>query len=369
MGIIRFLLALCVVVTHAPGAAILGFPLLDGIAAVQCFYVISGFLITMVINEKPDYRSVGNFYISRYLRLWPIYIAVAALSIILFRQSMFADLTNVANWPATAFVAFSNLTLFFQDWFLFFRLNDGNLVPTVAWPQFPEPYLNSFLLVPQCWTIGVELTFYAIAPFICRSFPRTVALCLFGLAVRLIVASLHPPTLDPWVYRFAPSEMMLFGGGGVAYFVGRGIWQRWPRFARIAGTCAIALLAILILDYGSPKFNILRYPAMPLLLFSWAVLALMTVAVPFLYYASAGFKIDALIGELSYPMYVCHMLVGRAVGKWVPGALQGGNLLYVALVISFSILLLVVIGQPIDAWRRRFGASTIRKPIASEVVG
>ena len=71
MGIVRFLLALCVVVTHAPGGTIFGVRLLSGIVAVQAFYVISGFLITMILNERKQYRYIGNFYLSRYLRLWP----------------------------------------------------------------------------------------------------------------------------------------------------------------------------------------------------------------------------------------------------------------------------------------------------------
>jgi peptidoglycan/LPS O-acetylase OafA/YrhL len=69
MGIVRFLLALCVVVTHAPGGTILGVRLLSGIVAVQAFYVISGFLITMILNERKQYGLIGNFCLSRYLRL------------------------------------------------------------------------------------------------------------------------------------------------------------------------------------------------------------------------------------------------------------------------------------------------------------
>src|SRR5580700_8718570 len=80
MGVVRFLLALCVVVTHAPGGTILGVRLLNGIVAVQSFYVISGFLITMILNERKQYRKISNFYLSRYLRLWPVYIIVALLS-------------------------------------------------------------------------------------------------------------------------------------------------------------------------------------------------------------------------------------------------------------------------------------------------
>jgi peptidoglycan/LPS O-acetylase OafA/YrhL len=63
MGLVRFLLAFCVVVTHAAGGTILGVRLLSGIVAVQAFYVISGFLITMILNERKHYRLVGNFYL------------------------------------------------------------------------------------------------------------------------------------------------------------------------------------------------------------------------------------------------------------------------------------------------------------------
>ena len=61
MGTLRFLLALCVVATHSPGSGILGHELLSGITAVQAFYVISGFLITMVLNERQQYRSAPSF--------------------------------------------------------------------------------------------------------------------------------------------------------------------------------------------------------------------------------------------------------------------------------------------------------------------
>ena len=44
-------------------------------------YVISGFLITMILNERKHYRLVGNFFLSRYLQLWPVYAIVAPASI------------------------------------------------------------------------------------------------------------------------------------------------------------------------------------------------------------------------------------------------------------------------------------------------
>jgi peptidoglycan/LPS O-acetylase OafA/YrhL len=101
------------VVTHSPGAAVFGISLMSGITAVQCFYVISGFLITMILNERPEYKSLRNFYLSRYLRLWPVYILIAALTLLFFQRTMFPMLSGLANWPAYLFIALSNLTIFF----------------------------------------------------------------------------------------------------------------------------------------------------------------------------------------------------------------------------------------------------------------
>ena len=67
----------------------MGHGLLSGITAVQAFYVISGFLITMVLNERQQYRNSPSFYVSRYFRLWPAYLVVlvATLTILYSGES------------------------------------------------------------------------------------------------------------------------------------------------------------------------------------------------------------------------------------------------------------------------------------------
>ena len=50
MGIIRFLLAISVVIAHT--SSVYGFKLVGGQIAVQAFYMISGFYMTLILNEK-----------------------------------------------------------------------------------------------------------------------------------------------------------------------------------------------------------------------------------------------------------------------------------------------------------------------------
>ncbi|HTO63706.1 MAG TPA: acyltransferase [Bradyrhizobium sp.] len=358
MGTVRFLLALCVVVTHAKGGSIFGLTLFSGISAVQCFYVISGFLITMVLNERADYAQLSNFYLSRYLRLWPCYIVVALASLVLTRQNWLAQLSQLVHWGDVAFLALSNLTLFLQDWTLFLRFDAGHLVPTDAFGTWPGPQVNAFLLVPQCWSIGVELVFYLIAPFVCRRVSTLVALLGFGLVTRLVVAALHPPALDPWVYRFAPAEMMLFAAGGLAWFRGRAIYASRPLLAKRACGVSIALFVALVFgsEFVTPLVAAFGGLSRPLLLLNWPFLLLMIFAVAPLFFGARSHRLDKALGELSYPMYLCHILVGTLIATWLPERWQAGNALYVAAVILASIALDMAVVKPVDAFRQRLGA-------------
>jgi len=353
MGTLRFLLALCVVVTHAPGSELFGARLLSGITAVQGFYIISGFLITLVLNTRAEYRDISRFYISRYLRLWPAYIVVAVLMFAMFKSDVLIHGIARLDWPAALFVIASNATIFLQDWFLFFAITpDGaSLSPTAHFITEPGMQLNGLLLVPQAWSLGIELTFYLVAPFICRSPPRLLGLFCFGLLVR-IGLGLWSPERDPWLYRFSPAEMMLFASGGLVYFAGTWLETRLPaRFMRAVGIVCLAILAIIIARHK--QNNTLSDS---LLLFNWNALAMIAVSCPFLLSASRGYAWDSMIGELSYPMYLCHVFVYEAMASYAPYSLIPSNFWYVCASIIFSIALLRLVVLPVDRYRKRFGA-------------
>jgi peptidoglycan/LPS O-acetylase OafA/YrhL len=322
--------------------------------------VISGFLITMVLNERAHYAQLSNFYLSRYLRLWPAYIAVALTSLVLIRSDWLPQLSQLVHWPDVAFLALSNLTLFLQDWTLFLRFDAGHLVPTDAFGTWPGPQVNSFLLVPQCWSIGVELVFYLIAPFVCRRVSTLIALLTFGLVTRLIVGALHPPALDPWSYRFAPAEMMLFAAGGLAYFGGRSIYACRPRLAKLACGLSVALFVVLVFgsEIVTPQITKFGGLSRPLLLLNWPFLLLMIFSVAPLFFGARSHRLDNALGELSYPMYLCHMLVGTLIATWLPERWQAGNALYVVAVILAAIALDAAVVRPVDKFRRRLGART-----------
>ena len=82
MGYIRLLLAISVFQGHAWAV----FPpkvyeFSGGVISVRMFYIISGFLMTMVLSNK--YDSPVMFYKSRLLRILPIYYCVVFISILI----------------------------------------------------------------------------------------------------------------------------------------------------------------------------------------------------------------------------------------------------------------------------------------------
>ena len=79
MGSFRLLLAATVMLGHFVPFYPRHLPfLMYGSASVPAFYIVSGFLITLVLREKYQNRT-GLFYSNRALRIFPLYWAALAV--------------------------------------------------------------------------------------------------------------------------------------------------------------------------------------------------------------------------------------------------------------------------------------------------
>ena len=116
MGVIRFLLAWAVVVAHFTYFPT--FRLIGGELAVEAFFIISGFYISLIFNNQ--YSTTKNFLINRFLRLYPAYAVIAAinLTVNLFNPG---ELENIFNLPLalSSYLIFTNATMMFQDLAMF----------------------------------------------------------------------------------------------------------------------------------------------------------------------------------------------------------------------------------------------------------
>ena len=349
MGFLRTLLALSVVLDHLGAGAT--DHLVGGRLAVQLFYVISGFLISYVLTATDHYQgAVGKFYANRFLRLFPIYLAVAALTLAAHVMSggAFFRIYDALPFSAELFLVLSNIFIMGQDWLMFFGIEHSALKFTGNFAHSEVP-LYEGLLVPQAWTLGVEMSFYLVAPFILHSPRRLLALLAASLALRGVLIATGIGLGDPWTYRFFPTELALFLLGSLSHQVLLPRSKAWTQRIKRLPEIGTAVLAVYCVLHFSIAMNQTVRDGLAVLLFA----ALLPLAFLF----QSRHRLDKAIGELSYPIYICHSLVIMFFKWLLEEAHLDQPLLFMALVITstiaFSALLNSVIADPIERLRSR----------------
>src|SRR5262249_39483950 len=142
MGILRLFLALSVVISHV-GGTVLGVAFLPPQLAVVLFFIVSGFYMSLILNEK--YCKLPNatrrFYLNRFLLIYPIYFVVCVLVVLLLRYTRSND---VFFHPAPDtygidrfFFMMLNIFIVGQDYVSsfswgYFHREDNHLIPP-AW--------------------------------------------------------------------------------------------------------------------------------------------------------------------------------------------------------------------------------------------
>lgn len=351
MGLIRTLLALTVVFAHLPLNG--GDVFVGGQSAVQLFYMISGFLICHVLRTNAGYASALNFYASRALRIYPGYFAVA-LATLLLSPWLYPELTDFYRQASTSVAwlpALANVTLLGQDLVMFTAVEQGQLVLSTDFRQSPIQVWHG-LLVPQAWTLGVELSFYLIAPFALRSNRRILVLLAASLALRLWLHRVGLGSHDPWRYRFFPAELSLFLLGALS---NRLLLPRFETMLTARARSALALLLTLlmlalILAYGFLPDNLPGQRA--------ALFLVMVVSLPALFVFQNRHRWDRRIGEWSYPLYIGHMLVvwsaDRLLGPPQQHLVAVYSVAVAAAAIAFAVMLNHTIVEPVERLRQRF---------------
>ena len=170
MGAIRLILAIAVVINHT--GPIFGYTLLRGNVAVQSFYILSGFFMAFILEEKYfQTKSPFQFFITnRILRIFPIYWSILAITFFICLISLslggksyyfepylkYSSNLNIISW---GYLIVSQIVLFFQDAILFLGLNttNGNFF-YIPYLYSTQPVVFHFLIVPQAWTLGLELS-------------------------------------------------------------------------------------------------------------------------------------------------------------------------------------------------------------------
>lgn len=336
-------LAFAVIVSHAVA---LDINILPGPVAVQAFFIISGFYMSLILNEKYSKSGLLTFYTNRFFRLFPTYLLVLLFSFTalctvdagiftrfdkfqkVFAGGPFMALTYL--WTNTAILGQDILFLLGVDVsnYSFFWDIDGN-ASTKAW---------SFILVPQAWSLSMEFYFYLLAPFILRRRVKWVtALFIASVGLRLCIV-LKGPGYDLFLRRFFPSELCLFLSGYFSYLLFKHV-RRYDK-KRFMGFFSWAALLIVLFFYN----RIDQKSALSLMAVT------LVLAMPFIFNLAKDNKIDRFLGNISFPIYMVHFVIIELIDDYIHE-----YSLWIILPPVFVTALAVYHGieKPVDRWRQR----------------
>ena len=358
MGSFRLLLAAAVMLGHFAPLYPQHLPyLMSSSAAVPAFYIVSGFLITLVLREKYRDRT-GLFYSNRALRIFPLYWAALAIYLLVNWLVVDGHLPGDPAYPgasalwwwqrhhaengiiATALLVLSNIAIVGQDMVLFIG----------KWPNLlnRDYFYHLFMYVGPAWTIEVEFCFYAIAPFVVRrGIIWPITLLAASLGARLI-AVFSGSTGYIESYDFPPFEMTFFMAGSLAYRAYgylRTQKSRWVSAYSFAACATIGLLSVfyLFIPFARPIY-----------------LLAVCICLPGIVLVGRRNPLDNVCGELSYPVYLLHAVFTLWI---IPGVTVWAEIIAVLATLGISTMLVFGIDRPIEAIRQRRAERSARTDV------
>ena len=178
-GYLRFLLAIIVLFSHTGLSPEWGNL---GATSVTIFYMLSGFVITNILN-KLDERGdclIINFYIDRFLRIFPLYI-ISLCFYYLYIIIKNADLTTLS--------LLQNLTL------------------------IPCNYIKN-PTIPVAWSLALEFQVFLIMPIIYRNKVLFYSLGLISMII-FLASNLSYLNKYTWAYFKLPGVLFIFLTGSI----------------------------------------------------------------------------------------------------------------------------------------------------------
>lgn len=327
MGLFRLLLAMLVAVSHA------GISFHDynpGVVAVISFFILSGYVMSMLIEKyykKPP--DISTFYLDRAARIFPqfLFYMLLASACIYFLEidSSFTKNLNFANWLLNFLV----LPLGFY----------------MYWAG------GEALVIPQAWSLGLEMTFYLVIPWVtvyCTS--RQIYQLAFVSFLVFLTAYFGKLNTDIFGYR------LLFGTFFI-FLIGWSFLRNDSHQKKFRVTVFLSAGALLLTAYKDHFLYQLPYNKEVLVGLMIGILVVGLIK-------NLGFsRLDEFFGNLSYGVFLNHFIIIWMMKKiFVIKTFDAFNI--VILLISSCALAFfsfLYIERPALKWRRAIRSGVIHR--------
>ncbi|CNE28688.1 putative acyltransferase [Mycobacterium tuberculosis] len=261
-----------------------------GYLGVDLFFLISGFVILMSAWG----RSVGDFAVSRVARIFPAYWFAVTLALVVFLATGYSP--PGSDDPLTPYLP--NMTM---------------LQPSLGMPHMEIVY----------WTLWIELHFYVLIAVIvwrgityrsCVAFMVVWLLCaLFatGAQSRPFMVLLIPQWAPYFIAGMAFFLIHRFGSNLVLWLITAACWGLcvynrtstavgvlfWPGVGNAVLTGAVTLMFLIMAMVATHQFEMVRWRGL------------------------------TVLGALTYPLYLVHETIGRALADQIGSHLGRWQLL------------------------------------------
>ncbi len=362
MGILRFSLAIVVLLHHLPD--IPGkFLFLGGPEAVEAFYMISGFYMALVLDRKYSHctKSYKTFILSRFLRIYPQYLIVLFITVLSYYTIAKLFMPPYENFISVYFMEFSALNLL-----------EKLLVISTSLSIFGQELLvwlfdgKYHLLHPISigWSLACELSFYITAPIIFHFSKKSLFILLvFFLLLRF---ALLPVMGITFVYFLPVTQYPLFLIGFLIYRSGD---FKIPK--PLMALSVIIFIAFML--FGAVTINSTMNVHLRIFTSEAVSVGRVGSAAYWLFYPSLAVllwkihklnlgpfdRLDRLLGNISYPVYLTHRIVINFFSLALMSSIfvRIDIFFYAAIfivTILISVLLETVVQRRVDRFRGRF---------------
>jgi peptidoglycan/LPS O-acetylase OafA/YrhL len=272
MGFYRLFLAILVALSHMD---VRWFGYNPGAIAVISFYILSGYFMSLLITKYyPRTSMIPAFYLDRCLRILPqfiFYMLVASACI---------------YWLKIDSPAINRLTPI--KWLMNFLI-----LPQGFYMLWGE----NALVLPQSWSLGLEMTFYLVIPWILTGCSKRQIYTLAGLSCLIFLAAYcNKIDSDYFGYRLLPGTLFIFLTGWSFFQPDRN--SRYFRIITLLSAVLLWVIAFL-------NQSIYHLPHNKEILVGLIIGILIINPIKDLQFS----RLDTFLGNLSYGVFLNHYIL------------------------------------------------------------
>lgn len=312
-----------------------------GALGVQLFFLVSAFTMChMWVQRAGEPHPRLRFLVRRAARIAPLFW-LAMVSYVGLREAGLIPGAEQSGW---------------LEWALTATFLHGLYPPAVN------------LVVPGGWSIGVEMSFYLLFPFLAvrLSTPRqcvtaaALSYAVLGVGMALLerfvlahaIPALHPMYREFFFFSIATQFPV--------FLLGMAVYRYWQTGSWPDRTCGALLVAWLVAAIGLKQvFSLNARP------FFW--LPVIGMALGFLVVVKWGWRASLLerVGRLSYSLYLVHFAVIEGFVALQPVAVGARGYKHFFLmslgVLAVSMGIATGLQQTLETWSTRLGRQFIRR--------